>query len=243
LHSQRNPDAPKKQDAPTEIAVEDAPPRSKTMAEQANEEHSRHGRDEYRRHDRDDDGHQDRDDRDRFESANDIVKDYALWAGGFGLVPLPILDIAAITATQVRMASELNKHYRRWHPERYRHRFSHERLRSIIVSLIGSTIPVAAGSGVGSLLKAIPLIGQALGLVTTPVFAWASTVAVGRVFIEHFESGGTLLDFDAEKMRHYYYEQFEAAKHGSKVRDGKEEANNSSSANTRAGKTTGTATA
>lgn len=68
------------------------------------------------------------------------------------------------------------------------------------------------------------MIGQALGLVTTPVFAWASTVAVGRVFIEHFESGGTLLDFDAEKMRHYYYRQFEAAKHGSKVREGKEDA-------------------
>lgn len=213
------------------------------MAEHANEEHSRHGRDEYRRHDRDDDGDRDhdRDDRDRFESANDIVKDYALWAGGFGLVPLPILDIAAITATQVRMASELNKHYRRWHRDRYHHRFSHERLRSIIVSLIGSTIPVAAGSGVGSLLKAVPLIGQALGLVTTPVFAWASTVAVGRVFIEHFESGGTLLDFDAEKMRHYYYEQFEAAKHGTKVRNGKEEANNTNGP--RAGKTTGPATA
>ena len=214
------------------------------MAEQAYEEHSRHGRDEYSRHDRDDDWHHDgRDHRDRFESANDIVKDYALWSAGFGLVPLPIIDIAAITATQVRMASELNKHYRRWHPERYDYRFSHERLRSIIISLIGGTVPVAAGTGVGSLLKGIPLIGQVLGLVTTPVFAWASTVAVGRVFIEHFESGGTLLDFDPDKMRHYYYRQFEAAKHGSKVRDGKDEANNASSASARPGKSTGPGTA
>jgi uncharacterized protein (DUF697 family) len=190
-----------------------------TMAEHANEEHTRHGRDDSWRHDRDDDRHHGRGDKDRFESANDIVKDYALWSAGFGLVPLPIIDLAAITATQVRMTSELNKHYRRWHPERYDERFSHERVRAIIASLIGGSVPVVAGSGIGSLLKGIPVIGQVLGLVTTPVFAWASTVAVGRVFIEHFESGGTLLDFDAEKMRHYYYKQFEAAKHGSKVRD------------------------
>jgi uncharacterized protein (DUF697 family) len=189
------------------------------MAEQAREEYNRHlphdseHYDDDRHLDRYADGPRD----DRFESANDIVKDYALWAGGFGLLPLPILDFAAITATQVRMVSTLNKHYRRWHPDRYRQRFSHERLRTIIASLIGGSVPVVAGAGLGSLLKSIPLVGQALGMVTTPVFAWASTVAVGRVFIEHFESGGTLLDFDADKMRHYYYKQFEAAKHGTKV--------------------------
>lgn len=184
------------------------------MAEHHSEERSRHERDE--------DLHDHRRDV-RHESANDIVKDYALWSAGFGLVPLPIIDIAAITGTQVRMVSQLNKHFRQWHPERYERSFSHERLRAIIASLIGGSVPVAAGTGIGSLLKSIPVIGQALGLVTTPVFAWASTVAVGRVFIEHFESGGTLLDFDAEKMRHYYYQQFEAAKHGSKVREGRDE--------------------
>jgi uncharacterized protein (DUF697 family) len=214
------------------------------MAEQTHEEHTRHDRDEPWRHDRDDEvRHHDRHQRDgRFESANDIVKDYALWAGGFGLLPLPIIDFAAITATQVRMASELNKHYRRWHPERYDQRFSHERIRAIIASLIGGSVPVAAGTGLSSLLKGIPLIGQALGLVTTPVFAWASTVAVGRVFIEHFESGGTLLDFDPEKMRHYYYKQFEAAKRGTKV--GGDEVSTSApstSASPRAGKGAATA--
>jgi uncharacterized protein (DUF697 family) len=184
------------------------------MAEQAREEHTRHVRHDP---DYDDDRYSDNPRDDRFESANDIVKDYALWAGGFGLLPLPLVDFAAITATQVRMVSELNKHYRRWHRDRYHHKFSHERLRAVIASLIGGSVPVVAGAGVGSLLKSIPLVGQALGLVTTPVFAWASTVAIGRVFIEHFESGGTLLDFDADKMRHYYYKQYEAAKRGTKV--------------------------
>lgn len=105
------------------------------MAEHTSEERSRYERD-------DDlpDHHRDG----RYESANDIVKDYALWSAGFGLVPLPLVDIAAITATQVRMVSKLNKHYRKWHPDRYDSNFSHERLRTIIASLIGGSVPVAA---------------------------------------------------------------------------------------------------
>lgn len=207
------------------------------MAEQAHEENRRDDRDETSRHGRDDDWELERQGRDD-ESPDDIVKDYALWSAGFGLVPLPIIDVAAITATQVRMVWSLNKQYRRRHPERYGYRFSHERLRAIIVSLIGSGVPVAAGTGLSSLLKGIPVIGQVLGLVTTPVFAWASTVAVGRVFIEHFESGGTLLDFDAEKMRNYYYKQFEATKHSSSVQ---EEPGPSSPPRPRAGKGAATA--
>ena len=200
------------------------------MAEHAHEEYPRHER--HGRHEHDDDWRHDRDRDDDWwpnrhhhrESSEDIVKDYALWAGGFGLVPFPIIDVAAITATQVRMVSELNKHYRRCYPDRYDHKFSRERLRAIIASLIGGSVPVAAGTSVSSMLKGIPLIGQVIGLVTTPVFAWASTKAVGRVFIDHFDSGGTLLDFDPERMRHYYYRQFEAAKRGGRDRDGREEA-------------------
>jgi membrane protein YqaA with SNARE-associated domain len=32
----------------------------------------------------------------------------------------------------------------------------------------------------------------------------ATTYAIGSVFAQHFESGGTLLDFDAKKMRSYF---------------------------------------
>jgi uncharacterized protein (DUF697 family) len=151
----------------------------------------------------------------RVQKANDIVKDYALWSGGFGLLPLPIIDFAVITATQVKMIYALSNHYSEGEHEK-RH-WSHERIRALISSLVGSGVPVATGAGLGSLLKAIPIVGTALGTITTPALAWTSTVALGRIFIKHFETGGTLLDFDPEKMRHYYYEQFEAAKHGRPV--------------------------
>ena len=40
----------------------------------------------------------------------------------------------------------------------------------------------------------------------------ATTYAVGKVFIEHFESGGTFLDFDPEKMRDHFQELYEEGK-------------------------------
>jgi hypothetical protein len=45
-----------------------------------------------------------------------------------------------------------------------------------------------------------------------PAVAAASTWATGKVFIRHFESGGTFLDFDPAKARAYYAEEYEAGK-------------------------------
>ena len=45
-----------------------------------------------------------------------------------------------------------------------------------------------------------------------PAAAGASTYAVGQVFIQHFESGGTFLDFDPDKVKAYFAEQVEKGK-------------------------------
>ena len=45
-----------------------------------------------------------------------------------------------------------------------------------------------------------------------PALSLAATQALGRVFAQHFETGGTLLDFDVETMRDYFRKEFEAAK-------------------------------
>jgi hypothetical protein len=48
-------------------------------------------------------------------------------------------------------------------------------------------------------------------MFTTGGFASASTYAVGRVFIQHFESGGTFLDFDPDKVRAHFEAEFKKA--------------------------------
>jgi uncharacterized protein (DUF697 family) len=62
------------------------------------------------------------------------------------------------------------------------------------------------------MLKAIPGVGGLIGMVASPALAGASTYALGKVFIQHFESGGTLLDFDPAKMKAYYASQYEEGK-------------------------------
>ena len=58
----------------------------------------------------------------------------------------------------------------------------------------------------------LPVVGSIIGGVTVSVFAGASTYALGQVFKRHFESGGTILDFDPARLKKLYKEQFEKGK-------------------------------
>jgi uncharacterized protein (DUF697 family) len=58
----------------------------------------------------------------------------------------------------------------------------------------------------------IPVAGTIIGGVSVPLLAGATTFAVGRVFIQHFETGGTFLDFDVDKMKNYFQQEFEKGK-------------------------------
>ena len=54
----------------------------------------------------------------------------------------------------------------------------------------------------------LPFVGYVVGGLSTPLLAGAATYAVGKVFIQHFESGGTLLDFEPAKVREYFRQEF-----------------------------------
>lgn len=140
----------------------------------------------------------------REAQAQDIVKRHALIASGLGLIPIPLVDLAAITATQLKLVKDLSEHYEI--------EFSSQRGKSLIGALIGASVPGLAAGTTRSLLKMIPGVGGLIGMVTVPILAGASTYAVGRVFIQHFEAGGTLLDFDPAKMKAFFAEQFEKGK-------------------------------
>ena len=47
-----------------------------------------------------------------------------------------------------------------------------------------------------------------------PIVMGASTYAVGKVFVQHFEMGGTLLDFDPTKTKEFFAREY---KEGQKV--------------------------
>jgi len=139
------------------------------------------------------------------QKAKTITRRYVLWSMGGGLIPVVGLDIAAIIAAQLKMICEISKVYGV--------EFKENRAKSILTTLIGGLGFVPLGTGICfSLLKLIPVVGQLAATVSIPIAAGAVSYATGRIFVMHFESGGTLLDFDAQKMKNAYRKMFEAAK-------------------------------
>jgi len=149
----------------------------------------------------------------RESQARRTVNRYMWFAMGGGLLPVPFLDVAAVSALQLRMLQVLSN--------QYDVPFSRDVGKKIITALLGSIVPASltgtfgatmnalGGTAVGSAMRMVPVVGQVIGTLTMPAFSGAATYAIGRVFIQHFESGGTLLDFDPAKLREYFREQFE----------------------------------
>ena len=138
--------------------------------------------------------------------AERLVNSYMGWSAGAGLVPVPGLDLAAIAGVQIKMLDDLSK--------LYEVPFSKNAAKSIIGALLGSGGATLVAVPAASLLKIIPIVGHIAALFTEPAAAAASTYALGKVFIQHFESGGTFLDFNPSAVRRYYDEQYAAAKSG-----------------------------
>jgi uncharacterized protein (DUF697 family) len=142
---------------------------------------------------------------DREMSALNLVNRYSLYSAGVGLIPVPVVDMAGVAAIQVKMLIELSKHYEV--------PFSENRIKSIVAALLGGIAPASmAAGGLGQLFRSLPIVGQAFGFLTVSLFATAATWAVGRVFIQHFESGGTFLNFDPAKAGRMVQDEFEKAK-------------------------------
>lgn len=138
----------------------------------------------------------------RSKHAETVIRNHIIWSMGASfLVPIPIADIFAVSALQLDMIRQLCRVYDV--------NFSETQGKAIVTSLTSSTL---ARAGARSLIKLVPGIGTVIGGVTVSVFNGASTFALGEVFKKHFESGGTILDFDAERLKKLYKEKFEKGK-------------------------------
>ncbi len=132
--------------------------------------------------------------------ADSIINNHVLWALGGGLIPVPLVDFAAVTAIQVDMLNQLSS--------LYKIDFDASTGKRLVAALTGTTL-AKLGS---SFLKVIPGIGTVLGGLSMSILSAASTYAVGQVAIEHFESGGDLFNFDVDSAKKAYTEAFEEGK-------------------------------
>jgi uncharacterized protein (DUF697 family) len=111
-----------------------------------------------------------------------IVAKYSQYAAAVGFIPLPGFDVAAFGGLQLRMVAELC--------ERYNVPYTNEYVKSLIAAMVGAVAPARLAMSV------VPM----LGMVTGPTLGYAATWSIGKVFMRHFESGGTLATADPSRM-------------------------------------------
>jgi len=138
------------------------------------------------------------------EELDRLVRNHVLGSMGFGLIPMPIVDFIGVTGIQLNLLRKLAL--------AYNIPFSKEKGKSLIGALVGGGMTVPIGFGLASFLKVVPFIGATTGAIALPATAGAMTYAVGKVFSQHFATGGTLLNFDPEKVKDYYREMFQEGK-------------------------------
>lgn len=144
----------------------------------------------------------------RLAAGQKIVKRNTYIAAGVSAVPVfaPMLDLAAIGGVQVLMIKQLS--------DLYRVPFKENVARNLVAALVGTlSYRVLAAGVVGSIFKVLPGFGAVIGgLLALPAVSGAVTYALGKVFVKHFEEGGTLLDLDVNKVRDFFASQYQVGR-------------------------------
>ncbi|CAK8715764.1 DUF697 domain-containing protein [Candidatus Electronema halotolerans] len=139
------------------------------------------------------------------DRADKCVMRYTYGSMGIGLMPFPLVDLAALSALQLKMLHSL--------ADLYEVKFMDNLGKASISSLAGGYLPVASTSGLAaSLAKFVPGVGSFMAYGSAVMLNGAATYAIGKVFAQHFASGGTFLTFDPEAVREYFAKQYEKGK-------------------------------
>ena len=123
----------------------------------------------------------------RQSQANAIVERYANFSALGGVIPVPLINVAGVTVIILRMVKKLCR--------LYGVPYEQGRARALVVGLAGGAVPTTASAVTTStLVYFIPGVNL-LGLAVSSVTASVCARAIGRRFVEHFETGASLMDF------------------------------------------------
>ena len=137
----------------------------------------------------------------RITRVNKLVRNHSVLSAAMGVVPMPPLTMALILTNNLAMLKRLSSVYDV--------KFRKDAGKAAISSFLGGCGTVSiSGRLIWGLSTAIPVAAPVIGVVTIPIFGAATTYAIGHLFIQHFESGGTFLNFDPEAVKGHYAELF-----------------------------------
>lgn len=134
----------------------------------------------------------------RFEKAKRLVRDHSFISNSIGLIPFPVVDLIGISASQFAMIARLAK--------LYKVPMKRELLTSFISIITYDLSAIGTYKIAVSLFKSVPFVGSVAGTIATSAHATITTFIMGQLFIQHFEAGGTFLNFDPKTVRTYFRE-------------------------------------
>lgn len=112
--------------------------------------------------------------------ARKIVERHKMYAAMGGLFSLPFVNVAGVTAINVRMVKALS--------DLYGVPFERELTRSIIMGLVGGAVPSGLAAATASTIALVFPASGLVGLAVSSLTAATLTRGIGRVFVEHLES-------------------------------------------------------
>lgn len=140
----------------------------------------------------------------RLDAASKMISEATKWSAVASVIPVPSLDLVAIGAVQVKLVTDIAK--------LYGSDFKQESIKALVSALLGTLIPSGASNALAfSAAKSIPGYGTAIGFVSMAAFSSAATYAIGKIFVRHFEHGGTLADFSPEAIKADLKSEFQKA--------------------------------
>jgi uncharacterized protein (DUF697 family) len=133
----------------------------------------------------------------RRQGAKNIIRRYVVISAGAGLITLPVVDVSVLAGVHVALIKELSEYYG--------NEFSDHAARNIVIAIGASLAPGAIGSMLGRrLLSALPFVTPVTALASMAGFSAFVSYSLGWIFLEHFESGGTLQNFDVEHLHQVF---------------------------------------
>ena len=134
------------------------------------------------------------------EKSDKIIFNHVKWSMAAGLVPIPLADLAGVTAIQMDALKQLAELHGVDYTEATGKRF--------VAALAGG---VAARLG-ASMIKALPGVGSVIGGLSMAALSGASTYAICQVADDHFRAHGDFLEFDWDTAKSAYKKALEKGK-------------------------------
>lgn len=117
----------------------------------------------------------------RLLRAQSIIERHATYSALGGIIPLPIVNVGAVTTVILRMVKALT--------ELYGVPFERDRARAVVLGLMGGTMPTGLAAVTTSTLTYIVPGSNLVGLAVSSIAAGACARSIGRMFVERLEDG------------------------------------------------------